>query len=174
MIRRLFMCTGLALVLASPLAAQDAAPQRKQALSASPILALFEILNAEYERALGPEFTGVLGVGYWSIDDVTWLSTDLKVRFYPNGKALEGFSIGGIVGLTNVDYVDDLTGEDASESAPTIGVDLNWSSLLGDTDRWYVGAGLGAKRYFIDEDEVDNEDVNVILPTARLAFGIAF
>lgn len=50
-------------------------------------------------------------------------------------------------------------------------MDLNYSWLLGDTNRWYVGTGLGAKRYFF---ETEDDDVMAVLPTGRIAFGIAF
>lgn len=86
----------------APLVAQQAAPERQQAISISPILALFKIVQAEYERAVSDNWTLVAGLGYWSFgdetDEVSWLATDLKARFYPAGNPLEGFSIGGIVG----------------------------------------------------------------------------
>ncbi|HUF11810.1 MAG TPA: hypothetical protein VMN78_01770 [Longimicrobiales bacterium] len=172
-----FAITMLTLTLA-PLAAQSPRTEveRTQAISFSPILALFEVLQAEYERKLGEETTGALGVGYFSFGDdvgggeVSWLAVDLKGRFYPN-RALEGFAIGGIIGAARVGFNDDVTGEEDSATGLAFGVDLNWTWLLGDTQRWFLATGIGAKRYYFGE--VD-DDIPLILPTGRVAFGLAF
>ena len=175
---------ALTALTAVPVVAQspEGVPERTQAVSISPILALFEIVQGEYERKLGEETTAALGLGYWSFgdtsdavdgsggDEVSWLSLDLKGRFYPD-EALHGFAIGGIVGATRIGYTDDATGQKESATGFAFGVDVSWAWLLGDTERWFLATGLGAKRYYFDE--VD-DDIPLILPTGRIAFGVAF
>jgi len=168
------------LLAAAPIAAQQAGPaaeiDRGHAISFSPILALFEILQAEYEVRLGKETTGALGVGWWAFgdeeqnDEVSYLALDLKGRFYPD-EALEGFAIGGTVGAARIEYFDDEAEADESTTGFAFGVELSRAWLLGDERRWFLAAGVGAKRYIFDE--VD-DDVPVILPTGRLGFGLAF
>lgn len=167
----------LASVMAMPASAQSsAAPERANAISFSPILALFEILQAEYERKVGAETTAGLGVGYWSFgdadlnDEVSYLALDLKGRFYPD-RALEGFAIGGTVGVARIGYENDTTGEDESTTGFAFGVEVSHAWLLGDEHRWFLAAGLGAKRYIFGDID---EDIPVILPTGRIGFGLAF
>lgn len=169
-----------ACVVAAPLQAQEVmSPAPKQALSGNPILAVYQVYMLEYERAVTPNWTGVGGLGYWGIGDAddggrfSILTTDLKARFYPGGSPLEGFAIGGIVGLSTLRYEDTVQPVDESQSGLALGVDLNWSWLIGDSKRWFVGAGLGAKRYFV-EFEDESADIALVLPTGRLNFGIAF
>ncbi len=173
----------LAFGAALPLSAQTPAPpQRNHTISASPILALFEILQADYELRVGTETTAGLGVGYWSFgdedenDETSWLAVDLKGRFYPD-EAFDGFAIGGMIGLARIEYSEE-TGEEpdiqvTEESATgfSFGVEVSRAWLLGDEHRWYLAAGLGAKRYYFDE--VD-DNVPLVLPTGRLGFGLAF
>jgi hypothetical protein len=102
-----------------------------------------------------------VGFGYFSPED-QYTTVDFKARF-------EGFSLSGIVGYTSItENVTDETG-----SAMTLGVDLGWSWLFGQPKRWFLGIGLGAKRYFGD-DTIAGEEITIFLPTARLNFGLAF
>lgn len=178
--RSIFWGLMALLLVGGPVRAQDSAAgvdAPRQAVSFNPILALFEVYVGEYERVITPNITGVAGVGYVSLGDeddggtLGWLSLDAKARFYPQGNPLEGFSIGAIVGYTRLRYEEDFTGDRETVGAPTIGVDLNMSWLLGPTKRWYVGTGIGAKRYFAS---VEDDDVSAVLPTGRLLFGLAF
>lgn len=178
MTRTIALAAAAVCLFAAPIHAQEAA-QPKQAISGNPILAVYEVFMLEYERAVTPGWTGVGGLGYWSFGDaddggkLSVLTTDLKARFYPGGTPLEGFAIGGILGLSTLSYEDTVEGVDESQSGVALGVDLNWSWLLGDQKRWFVGTGIGAKRYFVDfEDE--GVDFSLVLPTGRLNFGFAF
>ena len=168
----------LVLTRAVPAAAQDSdgGPDRSQTISFSPILALFEILQADYELRVHPEATAGLGVGYWNFgdaeanEDVGFLALDLKGRFYPD-RAFEGFAFGGSIGVTQIEYFDDSTEADEEQTGFTFGIEVSRAWLLGDENRFFLAAGLGAKRYWFDD--VD-DDVPVVLPTGRLGVGIAF
>ena len=158
---------GLMLV-APPLQAQEAGDGPRGQLSISPILALAEWFTGELEYGLSDKVSGVFGFSYYSPED-TYTAFDGKLRFYPGGTLLEGFNISGLIGFTSI-------GDDASNaevSGMTAGVDLGWSWLFGDEKRWFLGLGLGAKRYFGDEN-LGGETIDLFLPMARLNFGITF
>jgi hypothetical protein len=159
----------LALAVAVPPAhAQEASDGPRFQISVSPILALAEWYTGELEYAFSDQISGVVGFGYFSPED-QYTTVDFKARFYPNATPLEGFSLSGIVGYTSItENVTDETG-----SAMTLGVDLGWSWLFGQPKRWFLGIGLGAKRYFGD-DTIAGEEITIFLPTARLNFGLAF
>ena len=154
------------------LAAQETEGPRAQ-ISFSPILALAEVISGEAEYAFSDQLSAVFGLGYFTIgddpDQVTYLATDAKLRFYPGAVPLEGFAFSGILGRTSI--TDESTNE--TGAATTLGVDLGWSWLFGDTKRWFLGVGIGAKRYFVD-GTVGDEEITGFLPTGRLNFGIAF
>ena len=163
-----------ALLVASPLAAQE--QQRTHTLSFSPILALFEILVADYEYRIGTETTLGAGLGYWNFeeaDEVTeasYLAFDLKGRFYPD-RAFEGFELGASLGVARIGFTDDQTGADASATGFSYGLEVGHGWLLGDQRRWVLGAAIGAKRFWFDEED---DDLPTVMPTGRLSFGVAF
>lgn len=158
---------GLA-VAVPPAQAQEVSDGPRFQISVSPILALAEWYTGEFEYAFSDQISGVVGFGYFSPDD-KYTAVDFKVRFYPNATPLEGFSLSGILGYTSI--TENLT--DETGSAMTLGVDLGWSWLFGQPKRWFLGIGLGAKRYF-GEDTIGGEEITLFLPTARLNFGLAF
>ena len=171
-------------LVAAPLQAQEVT-HWDNTISFSPILALFEVLVADYERAVGDEATVGLGVGYWNFDgvedeldpegettedDASYFALDLKGRFYPD-RAFKGWEFGGSIGLARVGYNDDETGDEVSSTGFSYGVEVGHGWLLGDTERWFLAAGLGAKRFWFDDED---DDLPTVMPTGRLSFGIAF
>lgn len=161
------MVLGLMMVV-QPGQAQEVREGPRAQISVSPILALAEWFTGEFEYAFSDQLSGVFGFSYFSPED-TYIAFDGKVRFYPNATPLEGFNISGSIGHTSVSDAN----TDAKVSGMTAGVDLGWSWLFGEQKRWFLGVGLGAKRYFGDEN-LGGEDISLFLPTARLNFGIAF
>lgn len=159
--------TALLVLFARPIAAQEMAGPRAQ-ISISPILALAEWYTGEVEYAFSDEMSGVLGFSFFSLNN-DYRALDAKLRFYPDGTPLEGFNIAGLVGYTSIS----LDPSDDEVSGFTAGVDLGVSWLFGERKRWFFGLGLGAKRYFGD-DNLGGEPLDPFLPTARVNFGIAF
>lgn len=172
--RLALFAAGLCCAATSATAQTPAAEPYQQALSINPLGIPFEAFSGEYERAVSPGITFGVGASYFgAFDEADYLSGDAKVRYYPNERAIRGFSIGGSLGFARVSEDDDEFADGSSTTGFTLGVILDYNWLLGRSKRFFVGTGLGAKRIFIDEDEV-GEDVAVGYPTARLQVGFAF
>jgi hypothetical protein len=157
---------------------------KQNVLSIQPIGVVLAVYAGEYERATSATTTFGIGATSWSgfdEDDFDAWSADVKFRYYPEAKPFENFSFGILGGLARVE--DASCSQDPEvgffcrteqKTAPTFGflIDYNW--LLGPTNSFYVGVGLGAKRVLNIDDEDEFFDFPNAYPTARLSVGIAF
>ena len=155
-------------------AAAPSVPARAQVLSVQPlgIPALF--FSGEYERAVSPNVTLGVGGTYFSPSEITYVSGDVKARFYP-GVALKGFAIGLTAGYTNVSESFDEDCVDCTEdsvSGATLGVQLDYQWLLGRQGKYAVALGAGMKRFLGTSENID--DFSASYPTVRASFGIAY
>ena len=170
---------------AAPAVAQSTAPPAPTTvLSIQPLAAMFDVYAVEGEHTISPNATVGLGASFigggqiW--DNIHYLSTDLKLRFYPEGHPLRGFAVGGQLGYTRVtddqggayDYTTG-TYTKSTTSGPTFGVALDYNWLLGQTRSFYIGLGLGAKRIFAKDDS-GGDNLNLVYPTGRISVGYAF
>lgn len=178
--RAALACAGLfVLALATPSEAQQTAPQHQQAISANPFGLMLDFFNAEFERAVSDSATAGAGGSGFSRNGSDYVNADAFYRYYPSGKPLEGFAFGLKAGITRLQSGSVCTfGDNGSYECrdrgaklfPGLGVDTNYSWLLGRNDNFYVGAGFGLKRLFGRPDG----DLKII-PTIRLInVGIAF
>ncbi|HEX6589499.1 MAG TPA: hypothetical protein VF039_10785, partial [Longimicrobiales bacterium] len=168
------------LLAAAPLSAQEREGRWDNTISFSPILALFEVVIADYERRVADEATIGLGLGYIPFDEASddgeddgegsYTALDFKARFYPD-RAFKGWEFGASLGFARVAYHDDVTGEEADARGLSDGVEVGHGWLLGDTERFFVGTAIGAKRFWFDDE---NDDIPTVMPTGRLSVGIAF
>jgi hypothetical protein len=134
--------------------------------------------SVEYERKTGSAVTVGVGATYWdagdeSDDDLTYASTDLKLRYYPQGTALQGFSFGGTVGFSSVSSTG-FDGSEESASGPSFGVLIEYQWLMGAKRNFALALGVGAKAVQVNEDEITNNDFTARYPTARISVGYAF
>ena len=145
--------------------------------SIQPISTMLTVYSGELELALSRSATLGVGATYWGPDfddeEFSYLSGDLKLRYYPEGRAFQGFSFGGSLGLTRVSATDNNTQDSGSATKPSVGVMLDYGWLLGASKSFYVGLGAGAKAVFINDDEF-NSNITVRYPTARVSVGWAF
>jgi hypothetical protein len=147
---------------------QQAPPQYGQVISANPFGLLLELFNAEYERVVGQETTAGVGGSYFTSDDNRYLNADVFFRYYPQGRALEGWAFGVKTGVTSVSADSEFNGTDTTLFG--FGFDVNRSWLLGSRDNFYVGIGFGLKRLLGAE-----EGQLSYLPTFRIVnIGFAF
>lgn len=161
-------------------AAQDLPP--RNVISIQPLSAVFTVFAAEYERAVGTAVTAGLGATGWSTDDdgfgdrLRYRSVDVKVRYYPQGTALSGFSFGGTIGFTNVVHeVRSATPPyDQSAGGGSFGVLLEYQWLLGAKRNFAVALGVGAKALMVNEGDLAGSNFLARYPTARISVGWAF
>lgn len=146
---------------------------RSRVLAINPLGIPFEVVSVEFEAALQGAFTMAGNFSYFSPDDYTRTSFELKGRLYPNEEAPRAFSVGLGVGAVNTREHVDLVGGRVlrDKTHPSIGVYVDYNWLLGRSDRFFVGTGLGAKRILGDSDEFD---APFVYGTARFLIGVAF
>ena len=176
--RVLILAAMAVMPLAAASAQQVPAPAAPHnVISIQPLDAVLTVYSAEYEHQAGAAVT--LGVGGTfvnagdGIDEVTYKSADLKLRYYPNGTALMGFSFGGTAGFTSVSGTD-FNGTKTSVSGPSLGVLLEYQWLLGVQRNFSVALGVGAKAVFVKDNEFTSDNFVTRYPTARISVGYAF
>lgn len=155
----------LVLLLAAPwaTAAQGIEPRYRNVISANPFGLLLEFFNAEYERVFSHSVTAGFGGSFVDLRDDNYLNADVFARYYPQGRAVDGWAFGGKLGMTRVEKGNYFG----------FGFDVNRSWLLGTDDNFYVGLGFGLKRLLGVRDDADF-DVRFI-PTIRIInVGFAF
>ena len=158
--------------------AQTASSPKTTVLSIQPLSAMFSVYAAEVEHAIAPAWTLGVGGSNWSPDlggtGFTYNSGDVKLRYYPEQRAFQGFSFGAQAGYsqitTRTDYGSAGTTR-SKASGPTVGVALDYNWLLGPPQTFYVGLGFGAKKIFAKSP---NDNATVGYPTARISVGVAF
>lgn len=144
-------------------------------VSVQPLSTMLTFYSGEAELAMSRSASLGVGASYWSPDvsdgSARYMSGDLKIRFYPEGRPFQGFSFGGSLGVTHVSAKDSDSSGDATGGS--IGVMLDYGWLLGEQKSFYVGLGAGAKTLFISDQSVA-DNVTLHYPTARISVGWAF
>jgi hypothetical protein len=172
---------ALSALSATVASAQTPAHPRNSAVSVNLLGLPFEYVSAEFESRVAPLASLGLSLSYFSPDEGTYSSVEAKLRLYPNETAPKGFSVGVAGGITHVTddnscIAVDFGGADCrsrSTTKPSIAVTADYNWLLGPTKRFFLGAGVGAKRIFGGNDE-EFGDINFAYPTLRFQVGIAF
>lgn len=172
------VCCALPLAAAraqAPTAATTATDTTySRVLTIQPINLVLTIVAGEYEQKLGAATTWGIGTTYWDAGPIggsgKYFSGEVKLRYYPDGTALRGFSVGGSAGLSNI------SGGNGSStlSAPSLGVLLEYQWLLGKTKSFVVAIGGGAKVLIASPDRNSSGDFTLRYPTARVSIGFAF
>ena len=177
---------ALAAGIAVPAMLSAQAPAHKSnVLSIQPLAAMYTVFAGELEHRLGAGSTIGVGASYWDNSDDKnasggkYMSGDVKLKYYPQGHALEGFSLGGQAGYTSIEGTSTVTSgtttttQKETLSGPTIGVALDYNWLLGATKGFYIGLGVGAKKVFVKDSNVLTDLIDTY-PTARISIGFAF
>ena len=143
-----------------------------QIISGNPFGLIAGWYNAEYERRLTPSTTwGVSGSTWDFFDEFEYRTVSALVRFYPQGRALDGFFLGLRAGVHHVSGEDDVTREDEGGTVGGAGFELGYTWLLGANERVGISIGAGANRLFGG----DLDGAQLTVPTIRLVnVGFAF
>jgi len=140
------------------------------------------IFTLELENAVSSAITvGAVG-SYIDVDKSRYTTADFKVRYYPSEVVLRGFAVGlsaGVTRYSNVVQTATTAGGAVGDvrqslSAPTAGILLDYNWLLGRSERFLVGTGIGAKRVLASESERQRAHVDYAKVTTRLILGFAF
>ena len=171
---RAAVVTAALFAYASIASAQTSQPSRKTAFAINPLGIPFEIVSVELESAVHDAFTIAGNFSYFSPDEFTRSSFEVKGRLYPNERAPGGFSVGFGLGGVNTRENLSIDGVETKQDKtyPSIGVYVDYNWLLGKNSRFYVGTGVGAKRILGDRDDFD--DAPFVYGTARFLIGVAF
>ena len=150
----------------------SAGESRRRVFAINPLGIPFEVVSVEFEGALHDAFTLAGNFSSFSPDEYTRSSFEVKGRLYPNESAPRAFSVGLGLGAVNtrenVGFDDTLV----NKTYPSIGVYVDYNWLLGKSNRFFVGAGVGAKRILGESD--DFEDAPFVYGTGRFLIGVAF
>lgn len=161
---------------AASLEAQAPSPRGgRTMISLNPLGLPFKYVSGELEQKISNIATIGGAVSYLDVSDESYTSFEAKLRLYPNEEAFKGFSIGlagGVSRLSGIEACDSFNCNTGSRTGPSIAVlaDYNW--LLGKSKRVLVGTGVGAKRIFVDDNDLN--DVLVAYPTVRFQVGMIF
>lgn len=150
----------------------------------------FDILSIEAEGAVAAGMTVAGAVSHFAPgeeEDDRFTSGDVKFRYYPGETALDGFSVGLGIGITRrsgISYmpencvIDPGTGQQRcdrnSATGPAISVLADYNFLLGERRRFFVGTGVGAKRWLVGADTRESVDAERAWVFARFLLGMAF
>lgn len=162
-------------------------PARKTVVTLNPFALFATYFTADVERAVSQSVSiGAAGSFTAGNDFNNYGALEGKVRYYPNEKVLQGFSVAAGLGFSTARanegvfyYANGSTFTEASAGGgnritrATIGMDLSYQWLLGPKRRFVTVLGLGLKRFFGSEAYVDPFSAPVI-PTARVNIGFAF
>jgi hypothetical protein len=168
----------VAAIMAMPIAAAAAQNQiPRNVITIQPLTAMMTIFSGEFERSASKSVSWGVGATYWDAGDagnaVKYSSGDFKLRYYPSGVALAGFSLGGSVGFSNVKGTS-TTGADESAGGASLGVLLEYQWLMGTKRNFALALGAGAKTLMVDDKTISSSDFTAHYPTARVSVGYAF
>jgi len=147
---------------------------RTHVFAINPLGIPFEVVSVELEQALQSAFSIGGNFSYFSPSDYTRSSFEVKAHLYPNEYAPRAFGVGLGVGLVNTREHRTLNDVPTlvNKTLPSIAVYADYNWLLGRSERFYVGTGVGAKRILGDSDAFDVPPF--VYGTARFLIGVAF
>lgn len=152
----------------APAPQQTAPVDFDRIISVNPLLLIFlGYVSLDYEQRVGDAITMGASMSNFSLSDASYLSFDAKGRYYIGGRALDGLSIGALVGYTRLK--EDETG--FSSGALGLGFNVEHQWLLGVDERLAITGGVGGTRLFSGEDR---DAFRTVIPVVRLSIGWAF
>ena len=184
MMKKMMFAAAVSLLFAAQAQAQESdAPFRRNLITANPIGILADYYNAEFERAVSDVASVSLAAERSTIDDEDLTAVDVRFRYYPQARMFSGIALGASLG-----YASFMEGEDffietpsgpmyefrqVERSGPTLGLQVDYSWLLGRDRRLYVGVGFGLRRLLTGGNGNDDDDGPTLLPGGRY-FGVGY
>lgn len=192
-LQRIIMIAAVTLAASSPVLAQATAtaPVRKTAITLSPIALVAGFLTGDVETRIAPSVTFGVGGSASLIDEYKgYRSLDVKIRYYPNERLLEGFAVAGSLGVasareqlssytattittTTTTFIAPSAPSYQRETRATFGTELSYQWLLGPRKQFVSVIGFGVKRV-LGADAYVEPISSRFLPTARANIGFTF
>ena len=179
---------ALAATLAAPVAGAQEVPARaaasrrppRLAVATNPLAIPFGVFTLDVEAATRvPGLTfGVGGTLIANDRDLGW--ADARVMYFPGEVPLRGFALGLTGGLvhekgdptTTTCIGDEGCAAERTETAPTLGVRVDYDWLVGARKRMLVGLGVGAKRTL--RDRTPGSPLDEVYGDGRFVVGLVF
>ncbi len=131
-----------------------------------------DIGTIEIENAIAPGIT-VGGVGSAiDVDHDRFTTLEFKLRYYPGDVVLRGWSVGATGGVSRFSNLVDGTRQ--ALTAPTLGIVVDYNWVLGRSQHFVLGTGVGAKRVLASNSDRTRADVDRAVGTVRFIAGVAF
>ena len=151
-----------------------AQPVYGQIISVSPLFALLGFYTGDIERRVTSSATLGAGGSAFTLGPFGYRSVDLKARYYPGGRALDGLGVGVSAGLIRLSADEGGVFSSASAgSGVVVGTDATYTRLRGKRHNLVVSVGGGVKR-ILRFGGYDVSAVHLTYPTARASVGLAF
>jgi len=152
----------------------DSLPHYGQIISVSPVFALLGFYTGDIERRVTSATTLGLGGSAFTLGPFGYKSVDLRARFYPAGRALEGFGLGASAGFIRLSADGGgLFSSGSSGSGVVVGTDATFTRLTGKRHNLALSIGGGLKRV-LRFGGYDVSSAQLTYPTARASIGLAF
>lgn len=152
---------------------------KENAIFINPFGIVFGVFTGEFERKLNPSLSLAVAATFWDKPtgiDSRYHGATMALRFYPMEQVFNGFSISPLLGFVSFDEEPDPCTPSANTSCNRkktsngiYGVQVDYGWLLGPSQRFAVGTGLGVRR-IIGSTGGDTK----IIPAARFQIGYAF
>lgn len=178
----LLAAVAAALACAAPALAQTdttatGRPAHPFLVTVNPIGVLADYYNVELERALSDVASLALAAEHSTTGDTDISALDVRFRYYPQARMFSGLALGASLGYGSFDG-DDYDYDDQGNvihrdrmTGPTLGLELDYSWLVGRDRRLYIGLGIGARRLLSGGD--NSGDGPTIVPGGRY-FGVGY
>lgn len=149
----------------------EAAPEpvfHDRVVSVNPLLLVFfGYVSMDYEQTISGATSLGASLSSFDYSDASYLTVESKARYYVGGRALDGLSVGGLLGIVR------MSADETDETSTALGVGFmvehQW--LLGVDERLALTAGGGGTRLFFGSD---SDAFSSVVPAVRLSLGWAF
>lgn len=157
-----------------PARAAHADPSYGQVISVSPVFALLGFYTGDIERRVVRSATLGVGGSAFTLGPFGYRSLDVKARYYPGGRALEGVSLGVSGGVIRLSANEGgLFSSASAGSGVVVGTEGMYTRLSGTRHNIALSIGGGVKR-ILRFGGYDVSAVHLTYPTARASIGLAF
>ncbi len=145
----------------SAASAQETPPPNGDVISANPFLLLFEWFNAEWEHRLAPNRTVGISGSHFSANDVSYTTSSLLLRVYPQERAPGGMFLGARAGGHYIAEDDSFFDPD-EDFAFGFGIEVGYTWIFGSEQDFVLSMGAGVTRLFTDVGDTFIPNVRLV------------